>query len=410
MEKIVIIGGGHAGFQLSHSLRKDGFSGELVILEQQREYPYQRPPLSKAYLSDEINKEKLFFRTREFYEIQRINVVFGRVSSIDRVNKRVYYNNSQYIEYDKLVLATGSVPKKLAIQRLGCENVYLVDTLESVERLKQTIKDSGSFDFVVVGTGFVGIEFASVMSKRNKNVSVIGRGRRLLSRTVSDTLASIISDYHSSNGVNFYFQDEISDVTVIGNKVTHVKLRSGKVLPADAVVVGVGSMANDQLATDADLKTNNGVLVDGNLCTADPSIYAMGDCVRFPHNVRGHQRLESVQNAVDQARYLSKLLSRKIEEDEIYVSNPWCWSDQGDLKIQLVGEITDCDHTVMVSGSEEESEFSRVVYCFYDKHLVAVETINCSSVHMAARKVLTGFDRISLDELNGSGFDIRKLM
>ncbi|MGL5759518.1 NAD(P)/FAD-dependent oxidoreductase [Plesiomonas sp.] len=401
---IVIVGGGHAGFQLASSLRRDGYQGKIVIFEKQADYPYQRPPLSKGFLLDKVGQERLLFRTPEFYSSNAITFHFTTVDFIDRQKKLVVYDDGKTLSYDALVLAVGVSPKQLMDSESKYSNVYSIASLLPTIKLKETLKFAENI--IVVGSGFIGLEFASVAVELGKNVHVISSSERVMRRSISSPLAAIIKEQHTIEGVNFHESDCIVEWITKGNHVTSVKLSSGKELLADLIIIGVGSTPNIQLAVAADLPTADGIIVDERLCTVDPSIYAIGDCALFPYADQGLIRLESVQNAVDQARYLSKQIVDQHQTHYHFL--PWFWSDQGNMKIQVAGIQPDLSRGLETVTLGDNVESGYVCFCFVAETLAVVETINRPSVHMMARKVLSGDKLPTYTELFNVDFDLSR--
>lgn len=399
---VAIIGGGHAGFQLSNSLRRDGYKGRIVIFEKQSSYPYQRPPLSKAFLLDRMKQESLLFRPSDFYSLNDIELLFNVVDAIDRQKKMVIYDGGKTLCYDELVLAVGASPNKLSSCNGSFSNVYSLAALQSAVQLKGAL--DAAKNIIIVGTGFIGLEFASVAKSLGKNVHVISPSNRVMRRSVSFPIADIIKAKHIKNGVNFHDSDSIMTCSTEGDNITSVTLSSGRRLSADIIVVGVGSSPNVQLAVSAGLPTADGIIVDDGMRTIDPSIYAIGDCARFPYAGKESIRLESVQNAVDQARYLSRRIT--LQHQSSYRSLPSFWSDQGKMKIQVVGIALSPLHQqeLIIVGDDLESGYA--CFCFIEEKLTVVETINRPAVHMMAKMVLSGERVPTRAELSGIGFDL----
>ncbi|WP_081303592.1 NAD(P)/FAD-dependent oxidoreductase [Gilliamella sp. WF3-4] len=403
IKTIVIIGGGHAGFHMASSLRQNGFHGRIILIEKQPFYPYQRPPLSKSYLCGDIKLEQLFFRNEHFYKTNKIELIFGEVTAILKEKKAVVCNN-QMVFYDELVLALGSVPKKLELYN-KFNNVYYIADLHSTEILKKKLTEVK--DVVIVGGGFVGLEFACIANKLGINTHVIVKNNKLLSRSVSNNLSEIIRNKHISDGIQINFESSIDKILISNNSIYKVKLSTSHEIKSDIIIVGIGSIVNDGIAFSSGLKTDNGIVVNEYLCTSDPNIYAIGDCASFLTELNEYSRLESVQNAVDQAKYLSSWLTGHHKDK--YKSFPWFWSDQGEMKIQIAGNVKQGNYSVL-KGCPTNTCY--VNYCFNKKTLVAVETINSTLVHMAARQLFTqnSNNLPDLYELQKYSFDLVKLV
>lgn len=402
---IIIIGGGHAGFQMASSLRQDGFQGRLIIFDKQSLYPYQRPPLSKSYLLGEIELEKLYFRNKDFYKINNIEIIFEEITTILKEKKAILYNN-QIIYYDELVLALGAIPKQIEILNSQNKNVCYISDLKSTLHLKKILDISSNI--AIIGGGFIGLEFASVARKLGKNVDVIVKDKKLMNRSTSHNISNIIENQHLKNGIKFHFESKIKEINISTLTSSELIFASGKKLKFDLLVIGIGSVANDTLASNSGLATDQGVLVDEYLCSSEPHIYAIGDCAKILSTFNIYNRLESVQNAVDQAKYLSSILTGKNFGK--YDSIPWFWSDQSNMKIQIVG-IVNQENYCILQGTSINSGYINYSFDSYNK-LVSVETINSIVTHMAARKLFTNYkDNLpDLDELNKYSFNLVELV
>jgi NADPH-dependent 2,4-dienoyl-CoA reductase/sulfur reductase-like enzyme len=256
---------------------------------------------------------------------------------------------------------------------------------------------------VVVGAGFIGLEFAAVANALGANVNVLELADRAMARAVTPEMSYLFADAHRSWGVHLEFRQGLSGIEGSKGKVAGVKTTDGGRLPADLLVFGVGVLPNVQLGAEAGLDVENGIRTDAHLVTSDPAISAIGDCAQFPSlEAGGTVRLESVQNATDQARTVAARLARKPAHP--YAAFPWFWTDQGDLKLQMVGLVGGCDETVVL-GSAKSRSLS--VLCFRHKHLIAVESVNRPADHMAARRLFTRTPTLSPHEAAAPGFDLK---
>ncbi|WP_137891241.1 FAD-dependent oxidoreductase [Ramlibacter sp. 2FC] len=401
INSIVIVGAGQAGFQAAASLRQCGFSGSITLVGDEPGPPYLRPPLSKAYLLGKATTQELAFRPQAFFDENRIELVEGRVESVDRTRRRVRLRSGGTLGYDHLVLATGARHRELSLPGADFQGVLGLRTLSDADALKARL--ASIENVVVVGAGFIGLEFAAVARALGACVHVLEVADRPMARVVSAKTADFFACVHSASGVNLHFRQGLAGIHGDEGRVTSVKLMDGAMLPAAFVVVGIGAVPNIELAADAGLEIDNGIKVDCNLLTSDPAISAIGDCAFFPdvHAGRGI-RLESVQNAADQGRAVAARLTGK---PEAYAAVPWFWTDQYDLKLQISGLSTGHDESV-VTGSLEERSFS--VLLFKRGQLVAVESVNRASDFMAARKLLAKRLGPSPAEAVASGFELRK--
>ena len=398
---VVIVGSGQAAFQTALSLRQEGFSGKVVLIGDEPSLPYQRPPLSKAYLFGKVSLDALRFRQEKFYGDHRIEVRHDLVAAIDRTNRSVILGSGTSVPYDHLVLAVGAHNRALPVPGAELDGVLGLRTLADADALRARLKEAKNV--VVVGAGFIGLEFAAVANTLGANVHVLELADRAMARAVTSEMSNLFADAHRSWGVHLEFRQGLSSIEGSQGKVAAVKTTHGGRLPADLVVFGVGVLPNVQLAAEAGLDVENGIRVDAHLVTSDPAISAIGDCAQFPSlEAGGTVRLESVQNATDQARTVAARLAGKPARP--YAAVPWFWTDQGDLKLQMVGLVQGCDETVVL-GSAETRSLS--VLCFRHKHLIAVESVNRAADHVAARRLLARTSTLSPHEAAALRFDLK---
>ncbi|WP_306149611.1 MULTISPECIES: NAD(P)/FAD-dependent oxidoreductase [unclassified Roseibium] len=380
-EEIVIVGAGQAGAQVAQSLRQGGFEGALRLIGDEAHPPYQRPPLSKKFLAGEIGAEGLWLRPPAFYTTNTIDHIPNTsVVGIDRSAKRVQLENGDTISYGKLVLATGTKARLLPIKGSEKDGVVTLRSIGDVDAIRYRL--SKSQNLVIIGAGYIGLEVAAVARALGKDVCVIEAQDRPMKRVVSETVSGFFAKLHSDNGVQLRLNTGIEALEG-GEAVESIKLSNGDSVPADLVLVAVGAEPNDQLAADAGLDTDNGVLVDGAAQTSDPDIYAVGDCTRFYSGRYSRSvRMESVQNAIDQAKIAAQaLLGQEVDYDPL----PWFWSDQYEIKLQIAGLSEGYDKTIVV-GDPAAKKF----YVAYLKEnaLIAVDSINSPRSHMMARRVI----------------------
>ncbi|MBZ9719292.1 FAD-dependent oxidoreductase [Mesorhizobium sp. AD1-1] len=385
-ERIVIVGAGQAGFQLVLSLRLAGYGGAIVLVGDEPGLPYQRPPLSKAYLLDKLPLSELVFRPEDFFVENRIQRIAATATAIDRKSRRVLLDRGDAVEYDRLVLAMGAYRRELRVEGADLERVHGLATLGDADRLKSALRN-GCRQTVIIGAGFIGLEFASVARHLGLDVTVVDAASRAMVRAVSPAVSAYFEAHHSQQGTRLLFGEGVGRITGLGGTVTGVETSSGQLLPADCVVTGIGVIPNDVLARDCGLEVDNGIIVDGQLATGDQNIFAIGDCCNFLFGPAGTRcRLESVQNATDQARLLAARLAKG--EHAQYSAVPWFWSDQGNLKLQIAGLAAGCDEFVELREANGLS-----VLCFRKGVLAAVESINRPADHMAARRLLASVGR-----------------
>jgi 3-phenylpropionate/trans-cinnamate dioxygenase ferredoxin reductase component len=397
---VLIVGAGHAGFQFAASLRQHGFGERIVLLNDEAHLPYQRPPLSKAYLKGEGRPDSLMFRPDKFYRDQNIELLGDRVVSIDRSARRLSLASGSALDYGHLVLATGARNRLLDIPNANLEDVRYLRTLDESEALRQRI--SSGQRVVVVGAGFIGLEFAATARAKGLEVDVVELGPRVMARAVTAEISAFFEQRHTASGIRIHFGVQATGIEADGVAVTGVSLSDGRHIPADLVVVGVGVLPNVELAAEAGLPVASGVIVDEQLRTADPDISAIGDCALFASPRFGAPlRLESVQNASDHARCVA---ARLTGDARTYDGLPWFWSDQGPDKLQIAGLTTGYDR-VVVRGDAGQGSFS--AFCYKSGRLLGVESVNRASDHVFGRKIL-GLNRsIEPDQAADLSFDLK---
>lgn len=384
MAGTVIIGAGQAGYQVAVSLRQDNYEGTITLIGDEAYAPYQRPPLSKQYLLGKTLEEQLKFRTEEYYQEHGIELLLNtRVSSIDREAKTVGLSNGQVLDYDNLVLATGARVRQLPVPGAEAEGVCYLRTLDDVKHVQARME--GIEQVVVIGGGFIGLEFAAVGQMLGKQIVVIEAMDRLMARVVSPLVSEYYAELHRSHGVEVVTGTGVSSIGVQDDRVQSVVCADGREFDAGLVVVGIGVIANDDLAREAGIRCEHGIIVDAQGRTSGPDIYAAGDCVLYEHPFAGKPvRLESVQNATDQAKVVASAI---MGNDPSYDTVPWFWSDQYDKKLQMVGLSTDCE-TQVVRGDMQSGKFS--VFYFNHGALRAIDSINKPADHIMGRKLLAG--------------------
>lgn len=376
-DAVRIIGGGQAGLQVALSLRERGYDGSLTLIGSEPHLPYHRPPMSKRGLAEAIEPDDLAIRNRAFIEQRNIELLLGSVvQTIDRPNKTLRFADGTTLGYDTLVLATGSVPRRLPLAGADMTNVALLKDYADLERLRALL--TGVRRAVLIGGGFVGLELASSLTRAGMAVTVLEAAPRILQRVASADLSAFVEAAHRANGVDIR-TGAIASAIIGDDYAVAVRMASGEEIAADLVLVGIGANANDRLAAEAKLRCDQGILVDAEGRSSDPSIYAAGDCVRFDHPLYGEgMRLESVNNAIDQARWVAANI---VGQQTRMVTVPWFWSDQFNLKIQLAGIPSPLDRAEAISSEEG---FLR--YYTRSGVLRAVEAVNAPREFMLARR------------------------
>jgi 3-phenylpropionate/trans-cinnamate dioxygenase ferredoxin reductase subunit len=378
MSHIVVIGAGQAGSALVAKLRSLGFDGDLTLIGEETAPPYQRPPLSKAYLMGQLEAERLWLRARAFYNDNRISLQLGdRVDAIDPAAKTVTVGG-KVIGYDMLALTTGSTPRRLPAAIGGdLAGVYTVRTLADVDAMQAEFRSGARV--VIVGGGYIGLEAAAVASKLGVQVTVIEMAPRILQRVAAPETSGYFRALHAAHGVTILEETGLDRLLGEG-RVTGVRLKDGRELPADFVIAGVGITPNDQLASAAGLAIENGIRTDEFGRTSDASIWSAGDCASFPWQ-GGRIRLESVGNAIDQAEAVAENM---LGAAKAYVAKPWFWSDQYDCKLQIAGLNTGYDAVVTRAG-----EGAVVSFWYYrGDQLLAVDAMNDPRGYMVGKRLI----------------------
>ncbi len=400
---VLIVGAGHAGFQLAASLRQHGFGERIGLINDEAHLPYQRPPLSKAYLKGEGRPDSLMFRPDKFYRDQNIELMADRAVSIDRAARRLLLASGAALDYGHLVLATGARNRLLDIPNANLKDVLYLRTLDESEALRQRIASGQRV--VVIGAGFIGLEFAATARAKGLEVDVAELGARVMARAVTAEISQFFQDRHTAAGIRIHLGVQATSVESDGVNVTGVSLSDGRHVPADLVVVGVGVLPNIELAAQAGLSVASGIIVNEQLLTSDPDISAVGDCALFASpRFGGSLRLESVQNATDHARCVA---ARLTGDARTYDGLPWFWSDQGPDKLQIAGLTTGYDQ-VVVRGDAGQGSFS--AFCYKSRQLVGIELINRAGDHVFGRKIL-GLNRsIAPEQAADASFDLKSAL
>jgi len=399
-ERVVVIGAGHAGIQLAALLRQGGFAGPITLIADEPGLPYQRPPLSKAYLAGEMTEAALALRPAAFFASQNVTLIEGDgVTAIARECHEVVLASGARYGYDHLVLATGAANRALPVQGAHLDGVVGLRSLAEAQALKARLDSLKQV--VVIGAGFIGLEFAAIAAERGIAVTVIEQAPRPLMRGVTAEMSTYLTGAHIGWGTKLLTDTGVR--SILGTtRAEAVETSTGEIIPADLVLVAIGVVPNTALAAAAGLAVGNGITVDAFLRTADPAISAIGDCANFPLAALDTSiRLESVQNAVDQARCVADRIRGKAAP---YAKLPWFWSDQGPLKLQIAGLSTGTDQTV-IRGEPSSGAFS--VFCFRAGHLIAVESLNRAADHMLARKLLAGTPALTPTQAADPDFDLR---
>jgi 3-phenylpropionate/trans-cinnamate dioxygenase ferredoxin reductase subunit len=400
MSHFVVIGAGQAGSSLSGQLRKSGFDGQITLIGAEPVLPYQRPPLSKAYLLGDMALERLFLRPESFYADQEITLKLGSpVTAIDPAAKTVTLGD-EVIAYDQLALTTGSDPRRLPAAIGGdLAGVHVVRDLADVDAMAPVVTKGARA--LIVGGGYIGLEAAAVASKLGVQVTLIEMADRILQRVAAPETSDYFRALHRAHGVDIREGVGLDRLTGDGH-VSGAVLSDGSTLEVDFVIVGVGIAPATQLAEMAGLTLNNGIETDAYGRTSDPSIWAAGDCASFPYK-DGRIRLESVPNAIDQAECVA---TNMLGGETVYVPKPWFWSDQYDVKLQIAGLNTGYDRIVTRAGAGQTVSF----WYYKGDTLLAVDAMNDPRGYMVGKRLIEAGKSPDPDVIANPETDMKTLL
>ena len=389
---ILIVGGGQAGAQAIDTLRREGFEGRLVLIGEESQLPYQRPPLSKKFLAGEMPAERLLFRHQAFYDEHRVELHLGvRATRLDATARRVTLADGQSVAYDRLLLCLGAIARRLTCPGAELDGVHYLRSIGDVPLIQAALKPGARV--LIIGGGYIGLETAATARKMGCQVTVLEMADRLMNRVVASSVSDYFAYEHRTHGVHVVCNTRV--VRLEGSsRVERVVCADGTTYAADLLLVGVGAVANTQLAAEAGLKCDNGIVVDEYCRTSDAAIYAAGDCTNHPSpRFEMRVRLESVDNAFEQAKAASlNMLERPTAHDRV----PWFWSDQFDNKLLIVGLSQGHDQQV-TRGDPATRSFS--VCYLRGGELLALEAVNHAKDYMAARKLIGERVRPDIDKL-----------
>ena len=379
-QTVVIVGAGHAAVQAVDTLRRDGHTGPIVLVGDEPWLPYNRPPLSKKYLSGELERERLLLRSAQYYQQHRVETRLGvRVTAIDRASQRLRLGDGGELTYDKLLLCVGSKPRRLEVPGHELAGIHCLRTIADVDAIRTDL--AGARHLVVVGGGYIGLEAAACARQLGIEATVLEMADRPMARVVAPQVSAFYVQRHEREGVRIVCNASVTGFLGEG-RVSAVRCGERE-FPADVVIVGVGILPDVTLAAAAGLRCDNGVWVDEQCRTSDPNVYAAGDCTNHPSVRYGRRvRLESVDNAVEQAKTAAANICGKAARHEHV---PWFWSDQYDVKLQIAGLCEGYDQTV-VRGDPASGSFA--LYYFAGGELLAVDAINSMRDFMTGKKWL----------------------
>lgn len=387
---VLIVGGGHGGAQAAIALRQQKFAGSIAIIGDEPEFPYERPPLSKEYLAGEKSFERLMIRPVAFWAEREIEFILStRVVAVDAAAHRVTTHTGEAIGYGSLIWATGGTPRRLSCEGHHFAGIHTVRTRADVDLLESEL--AATTRVVVIGGGYIGLEAAAVLRKFDKQVTVIEALDRVLARVAGEPLSRFFEAEHRAHGVDIRLGAMVEAIEGADHgRVTGVRLAGGEVIPADMVIVGIGVIPAVAPLIDAGAEGGNGVTVDARCRTSLADIYAIGDCAAHPNRFAGGavMRVESVQNANDQATLVARALTGTVED---YAAVPWFWSNQYDLRLQTVGLSVGFDH-VVTRGDPSTRSFSLI----YQKEgaVIALDCVNMTRDYVQGRALVLAGHRI----------------
>lgn len=377
-DRVLVVGAGQAGLVVAQSLRERGHTGEIVLVGDEPHAPYQRPPLSKKFLSGEIGPDRLALKPPAFYEKAAVDLRLGaRIGAIDLGRGRAEHEGGT-IAFDRLVFATGTRARALSLPGAEAANIRTLRSIADVDGLRPML--GAGRRIVIIGGGYIGLEVAAVARQLGADVTVIEAQPRVLARVVAEPLSRFYEALHRRNGVRLFTGSGLSAISPDGREVV---TQDGLCHPADLVLAAIGAVANTELAASAGLTVDDGIVVDAAGRTSHAGAFAAGDCTRFLLPRYGRTvRLESVQNAIDQAKHVAATMTGS---DAVYDPVPWFWSDQYDVKLQIAG-LSQGHDTAVTRGDLKSAEFS--VFYLREQRLLAVDSVNRPRDHMLARRVL----------------------
>lgn len=408
MEKdpVIVAGAGQAGAQLAQCLRQEGYAGPITLIGEEPFPPYERPPLSKDYLAGKRDAGRLLLRKPEYWSQRQVDIVLGaRVTGVDPAMRRVALEDGATLRYRWLVWAAGGRPRRLACPGADLDGIHYVRSIADIDRLKGDLEQPER-RIVIIGGGYIGLEAAAVLRSFGHHVSLVEMQDRLLARVTSDIVSDFFLDLHAHHGINVFLSTGVTRVTGRNGRVDGVVLSTGGSLPADLVVVGVGIVPNVEPLAAAGISCPNGVSVDRFCRTSDPRILAIGDCALHPNIYAdgGSVRLESVQNAIDQANVAASVI---LGRPKPYSAMPWFWSDQYGVKMQTAGLSAGYDRAV-VRGAFGKIPFS-VAYLRAGR-LIAMDCMGAPKDFVQSRALVMERAAIDWQHLADPDIELKSLM
>ena len=403
MENLLIIGAGQSAIQCISTLKKEGYSGSITLVGEEEHLPYQRPPLSKGFLEDSISKERLYFKKLEFFTENKVQLYLGlSAEKLEIDNQKVYLSDNSELEFDKLVFATGSRVRYLDFPGSELKSIFYLRDLDDAEAIKKDLETSENL--VIIGAGYIGLEAAAIAAKKNKIVTIIEMADRVMNRTVDPQISEYYLNLHKSYGVKFHFNTSLDAINKVSDSL-EVVCSDGTEVKADSVLIGAGVVPNIELAEEAGIYCDNGIIVDEFGQTNFKNIYACGDCTNHPNKILNKNlRLESVHNAMEQAKTVaSSIMNNPMEYSQV----PWFWSDQYDHKLQIVGLSGDHD-LVTMRGNTNDAKF--MLFYTKDEELIAVDAINNPKEFLISRKLVANKVKIKPNVISDLNTNLNDLI
>ncbi len=402
VEKVVIVGAGHAAGQLIASLKQRKFAGDIVLIGDEPYLPYQRPPLSKKFLAGELAADRLYVKPESFYEDSQIEVrLETRVTEIDRERKILKTDSDDEIQYDKLILALGSRVRQIPIDGADLDGVHYLRSIADVDGIRDEIGNKKNA--VIVGAGYIGLEVAAVIRQLGLDVTVVEVADRVMSRVVSPEISDFYQIEHSTQGVRLRLSTGVSAFRGDG-RVEAVETDDGELIPADFVVVGIGIDPNTEIASAAGLIVDDGIVVDDRCQSSDSDIFAVGDCTNHPNTIYDRRlRLESVHNALEQAK---TAVNNICGVESHYSQVPWFWSDQYDLKLQIAG-ISEGYDDVVIRGNPANRSFACLY--LYEGRLIATDAVNSPKEFVQSKALIAAGTKVDREKLGNTEVELKDL-
>jgi len=402
-DTFIIVGAGHGAGQAVSSLRSGGFDGRLIVIGDEPYIPYQRPPLSKKFLAGEMEVERLYFKPEKFYQDRNVELMLNTsVTKINRDAKTITTDKGETIAYDKLLLMTGTRVRKLQVPGADLAGIHYLRSIEDVDHMRDAFQPGAKL--VVIGGGYIGMEVAAVAKKLGLEVTVVEALDRIMSRGIGEEVSNFFQDMHREEGVTILTGKGVEAFDG-DTKVSHVICADGSKVEADIVVVGIGVLPNQELAQEAGLKCENGIVVDEYCRTDDPNIFAGGDCTFHPNPLLDRMlRLESVHNAVEQGKTAAASM---LGQPKAYAQVPWFWSDQYDVKLQIAGMPDGYDNHV-VRGDPSTRKFA--VFYLKDNRIICVFAISAMAEYMQGRKLIEKAVDVSPDRLADTDINMKEIV